>query len=152
MFSMRSCLLGHLNPWFEMLGHKLSQMILSFYLIRKKTGTAVHTIYIFTVLKPRVLPQPSWLKLVVTARITRTCTQMRWRVRIWFCCQHTILVFPGKLVQVGMWLSRFTNITLNKSGSGRGTTTGIVINTFSDCIRVDVLVLVLSDAMYNLLH
>ena len=138
IFGMGSCFLGHLNPSRKWLCHKLTKLLPS-YLIgcKKDAGTAVYTIYMTTVMKPRVQFQPRWLKLAESTRFARTCAWIRRRVRIWLCCYYTVLMFPAKLIQVSVWLHEFTNITLYQSRSGRGTpsTSGISSSrgTYNKC-------------------
>ena len=85
------------------------------------TGPAVYTIIMLTVMKPRVLLQPRWVKLLVWNRIGRMCAWKRWRIRIRLCGQDT-LVFSAKLMQVDMWLHEFPNIILKSGGRLRGCT------------------------------
>jgi len=76
--AMSRCLLQYLSPRFERLGHKLPKILPSnLFWCKQCTGPAVYTIIMFTIMKPRVLLQPRWVKLSVWNRIGRTCACKR---------------------------------------------------------------------------
>ena len=87
---------------------------------KKHTSTAICTIFMFIVVQPRVLLQPSGLKLAQGTWFRKVCAWVRGPIITWFTCQYTILVITAKAVQVCFRLNKFSNVTLNKGSNGRG--------------------------------
>jgi len=118
-----SCHEQYPSPRFERLCHKLPKILpSSLFWCKQCTGSAVYTIIMLTVMKPRVLLQLRWVKVSVWNRIGRTCMWKKWRIRSRLCGQDTMLVFFAKLMQVDMWLHEFPSIILKSGGRLRGCT------------------------------
>ena len=121
--AMSRCLLQYLSPKFERLCHKLPKILPSnLFWCKHCTGSAVYTIFMLTVMKPRVLLQTRRYKPSVWNRIGRMCAWKKWWIRIRLCCQDIMLVFLAKLMQVNMWLHKFPNIVLKSGGKLRACT------------------------------